>query len=105
MKTLLQQLKESQKQTNEGLLDVFKVRKQITKLQGLVQDKIDKELEENPKKYRDGRSVLEAVKSFAKEAYDKTIENKEEAISFDDWWPNYAKANINMLNATVFNVK
>ena len=50
MKTLTQQLQENTQQTNEGLLDVFKVRKQFTELQGALQDVIDQELETNPKR-------------------------------------------------------
>ena len=86
---------------DEGLFDALKARKEIVKLQGAVTDEYEKLLQENPKKYKDGKSVLRAVEDFAKEAYKKIVKS-EEAISFDDWWESFAKSNVYMLDRTVF---
>lgn len=86
---------------DEGLFDAFKARKEIVKLQGVVTDEYEKLLQEDPKKYRDGKSVLRDIKDFAKEAYKKIVKS-EEALSFDDWWESFAKSNAYMLDRTVF---
>ena len=89
---------------NEGLFDAFKVRKQFTELQGKLQDMIDVELEKNPKKYRSGKQLMDVFKSDAQDLYDKVIIMKDEAMSFNDWWDNYSKANANFYDSTIFNM-
>lgn len=104
MKTLKKQLQENTQQTNEGLFDVFKVRKQFTELQGALQDVIDQELEKNPKRYRSGKQLMDSMQSEAKSLYNRIITMKDEAMSFDEWWKNYSKANANFYDATIFAV-
>ena len=104
MKTLTQQLQENTQETNEGLFDVFKVRKQFTELQGALQDVIDQELETNPKRYRSGKQLMDSMHSEAKSLYNRIITMKDEAMSFDDWWKNYSKANANFYDNTIFNM-
>ena len=87
---------------DEGLFDVFKTRKQITKLQGIVVDEYEKMLSANPKKFKDGESVLKSVEGFAHKAYEKIV-TSEDALSFDQWWKNFKKANIYLLDTTIFN--
>ena len=86
---------------DEGLFDALKARKEIVKLQGVVTDEYEKLLQEDPKKYKDGKSVLRAIEDFAKEAYKKIVKS-EEAISFYDWWESFEKSNVYMLDRTVF---
>ena len=86
---------------DEGLFDALKARKEIVKLQGIVTDEYEKLLQENPKKYKDGKSVLRDIEDFAKEAYKKIVKS-EEAISFEDWWESFEKSNVYMLDRTVF---
>ena len=86
---------------DEGLFDALKARKEIVKLQGIVTDEYEKLLQENPKKYKDGKSVLRDIEDFAKEAYKKIVKS-EEALSFEDWWESFAKSNVYMLDRTVF---
>jgi hypothetical protein len=104
MKTLTQKIQENAQQTNEGLFDVFKVRKQFTELQGVLQDVIDQELETNPKKYRSGKQLMDSMHSEAKSLYNRIITMKDEAMSFNDWWKNYSNANANFYDATIFAV-
>lgn len=86
---------------NEGLLNAIKARKEILKLQSVVCDEYEKLLQEDPKKYQDGKSVLKAVEKFAQEAYKKIVKS-EDALSFEDWWEGFAIAHVNMLDKTVF---
>ena len=86
---------------DEGLFDAFKARKEIIQLQGAVCDEYEKLLQDNPKKYTDGESVLKDVKRFAQDAYKKIVKS-EEALSFEDWWESFAKSNVYMLDRTVF---
>ena len=86
---------------DEGLFDALKARKEIVKLQGIVTDEYEKLLQEDPKKYKDGKSVLKAVKDFALDAYDKIVKS-EDALSFSQWWENFEKSNVYMLDRTVF---
>ena len=88
---------------DEGLFDAFKVRKEIVKLQGIVTDEYEKLLQEDPKKYKDGKSVLKAVENFAQEAYKKIVKS-EDAISFEDWWKPFSKSNAYMLDNIIFSV-
>ena len=104
MKTLKEQIRENTQQTNEGFLDVFKVRKQFTELQGALQDVIDQELEKNPKRYRSGKQLMDSMRSDAQSLYNRIITMKDEAMSFDEWWNNYSKANANFYDATIFAV-
>lgn len=88
---------------DEGLFDAFKARKEIVKLQGVVTDEYEKLLQEDPKKYQDGKSVLKAVEKFAQEAYKKIVKS-EDALSFEDWWEKFEKSNSYMLDNTVFGI-
>ena len=88
---------------DEGLFDMFKTRKQIVKLQGAVVDEYEKLIEENPKKYKDSKSVLNDVKKFAEDAYNKII-TSEDAISFNQWWEDFEKAHTYLLDSTIFNI-
>jgi hypothetical protein len=87
---------------DEGLFDVFKTRKQITKLQGVVVDEYEKMLSANPKKFKDAESVLKSVEGFAYNAYKKIV-TAEDALSFDQWWKNFKKAHTYLLDSTIFN--
>lgn len=89
------------KTLKEGLLDMFKSRKQFVALQGAVADEYERLLAENPKRFRDGKSVLRAVESFALDMYKKTI-TVEGAISFGQWWRDFENAHARMLDATIF---
>lgn len=86
---------------DEGLINAIKARKEILKLQSVVCDEYEKLLQEDPKKYQDGKSVLKAVEKFAQEAYKKIVKS-EDALSFEDWWEGFAIAHVNMLDKTVF---
>lgn len=86
---------------DEGLFDALKARKEIVKLQGIVTDEYEKLLQKDPKKYKDGKSVLRDIEDFAQEAYKKIVKS-EEAISFSDWWESFEKSNVYMLDRTVF---
>lgn len=88
---------------DEGLFDAFKARKEIVKLQGIVTDEYEKLLQDDPKKYKDGKSVLKAVEKFAQDAYKKIVKS-EDALSFDDWWEKFVKSNVYMLDNTVFGI-
>lgn len=98
-----EQFKNENKPMNEGLIDMFKARKEILKLQGVVTDEYEKLLQEEPKKYKDGKSVLKAVEKFAQEAYKKIVKS-EDALSFEDWWEKFEKSNSYMLDNTVFDI-
>jgi hypothetical protein len=87
---------------NEGLFDVFKIRKQITKLQSVVVNEYEKMLSTNPKKFKDAESVLKSVESFAYNAYNKIV-TAEDALSFEQWWKNFKKAHTYLLDSTIFN--
>lgn len=96
-----EQFKNENKPMNEGLIDMLKARKEILKLQSVVCDEYERLLQDNPKKYQDGKSVLKAVERFAQEAYKKIVKS-EDALSFEDWWEGFAIAHVNMLDKTVF---
>ena len=98
-----EQFKNENKPMNEGLIDMLKARKEILKLQSVVCDEYEKLLQENPKKYQDGKSVLKAVEKFAQEAYKKIVKS-EDALSFEDWWEKFEKSNSYMLDNTVFGI-
>ena len=98
-----EQFKNEKKPMNEGLIDMLKARKEILKLQSVVCDEYEKLLQEDPKKYQDGKSVLKAVKDFALEAYDKIVKS-EDALSFSQWWEKFEKSNSYMLDNTVFDI-
>lgn len=98
-----EQFKNDNKPMNEGLIDMLKARKEILKLQSVVCDEYEKLLQDNPKKYQDGKSVLKAVKDFALEAYNKIVKS-EDALSFSQWWEKFEKSNSYMLDNTVFGI-
>ena len=86
---------------DEGLFDAFKARKEIIQLQGIVSDEYAKLLNDSPKKYTNGESVLKDIKSFAQDEYNKIVKS-EDALSFEDWWESFAKSNAYMLDRTIF---
>ena len=86
----------------EGLFGAFKGKRQILKVQGLVADEYERLIQENPNKFKDGKSVLKAVEQFAADTYKKIV-TAEDALTFEQWWKNFTKANIYMLDNTVFN--
>ena len=85
----------------EGVFNVLKARRQIMKLQGEVIDEYEKLIDENPKKFNDGKSVLKAVEDFARQKY-KEIVNADGAMSFSQWWKDFERANSYMLDRTIF---
>ena len=88
----------------EGLFGAFKARKQILEVQSQVVDAYEKLIEENPKKFKDGKSVLKAVESFAQDLYKKIV-TEESALTFAQWWKEFEKANAYMLDRTIFNTE
>ena len=92
------------KSLKEGLMDAFKIKKQLTQLQGVIVDAYEKLISDNPDKYKRGEDVLNDVANFAKENYNKIV-TVDGAISFKDWWKTFAPAHANVLNKTVFAVK
>ena len=88
----------------EGLFDKLKARKQILEVQGLVADAYEKLIQDEPKRFNSGKSVMQAIKSFALDTYKKVV-TAEGALTFSQWWEEFAKANEYMLDKTVFNTK
>ena len=86
----------------EGLLDKLKARKQIIEVQSLVADAYEKLIQDEPKKFNSGKSVMQAIKSFAQDTYKKVV-TTEGALTFQQWWEEFAKAHEYMLDRTVFN--
>ncbi len=86
----------------EGLLDKLKARKQIIEIQGLVADAYEKLIQDEPKRFNSGKSVMQAIKSFAMDTYKKVV-TAEGALTFSQWWEEFAKAHEYMLDRTVFN--
>lgn len=86
----------------EGLFDKLKARKQIIEVQGIVADAYEKLIQDEPKRFNSGKSVMQAIKSFAQDTYKKTV-TAEGAITFSQWWEEFAKAHEYMLDRTVFN--
>ena len=80
---------------------MFKSRKQFVALQGAVADEYERLLAENPKRFRDGKSVMNAVYSFASDMYKKTI-TMDGAIPFRQWWRDFEDAHARMLDRTIF---
>lgn len=87
---------------NEGLFDAFKSMKQFTQLQGAVVDEYEAMINDNPKRYHNGKQVLNLVRSFAMKKYDEII-NVEGAMSFNQWWADFSEAHSKLLDRTVFN--
>lgn len=98
-----EQFKNENKPMNEGLISAIKARKEIIKLQGVVCDEYERLLQDDLKKYKDGKSVLNAVEKFAQDAYKKIVKS-EDAISFEDWWAPFSKSNAYMLDNIIFSV-
>lgn len=86
---------------DEGLFDAFRARKEIIQLQCIVNDEYAKLLNDSPKKYTNGESVLKDIKNFAQDEYNKIVKS-ENALSFEDWWESFEKSNAYMLDKTVF---
>ena len=85
----------------EGLFGVFKARKQILEAQGLVMDECERLIQENPKRFNSGKSVLKAVESFAYATYKKIV-TSEEALTFSQWWRDFEKSQSYLLDRTIF---
>lgn len=88
----------------EGLFDKLKARKQILEVQGIVVDAYEKLIQDEPKRFNNGKAVLQAIKSFALDTYKKVV-TAEGALTFSQWWEEFAKAHEYMLDKTVFNTK
>ena len=88
----------------EGLLDKLKARKQIIEVQGIVADAYEKLIQDEPKRFNSGKAVMQAIKSFALDTYKKVV-TAEGALTFSQWWEEFAKAHEYMLDKTVFNTK
>ena len=86
----------------EGLFDKLKARKQILEVQGLVADAYEKLVQDEPKRFNSGKAVMQAIKSFALDTYKKVV-TAEGALTFSQWWEEFAKAHEYMLDRTVFN--
>ena len=98
-----EQFTQAAKPLDEGLIAALKARKEIIQLQCAVCDEYERLLQENPKKFKDGKSVLNAVRDFASKAYEKIVKT-EGAMSLTDWWEGFAEANARMLDNTVFRI-
>jgi hypothetical protein len=81
--------KETEK-VDEGLFDKLTGKHQIAELQGVVIRACEKSFAEFPKKFSDGKSVLEYVKSYAERKYKEYVTSKL-AISFEKWWDEFSK--------------
>ena len=88
----------------EGLFDKLKARKHILEVQGIVADAYEKLIQDEPKRFNNGKAVLQAIKSFALDTYKKVV-TAEGALTFSQWWEEFAKAHEYMLDKTVFNTK
>jgi hypothetical protein len=88
----------------EGLFDKLKARKQILEVQGIVADAYEKLVQDEPKRFNSGKAVMQAIKSFALDTYKKVV-TAEGALTFSQWWEEFAKAHEYMLDKTVFNTK
>lgn len=86
----------------EGLFDKLKARKQILEVQGIVADAYEKLIQDEPKRFNNGKAVMQAIKSFALDTYKKVV-TAEGALTFSQWWEEFAKAHEYMLDRTVFN--
>lgn len=95
-------MKSLKQSIQEGLFDVFKSMKQFTKLQGVVVDEYEKLISKNPKRYYSGKQVMDQVRKFAMDKYDEII-TANDAMSFNQWWPEFSEAHANLLDRTVFN--
>lgn len=52
-----------------NILSIFKIRKQFTQLQGVVTDVFEKLIGENPKRFHNGKQVMDAVSNDAYKLY------------------------------------
>ena len=88
----------------EGLFDKLKARKQILEVQVIFPYAYEKLIQDEPKRFNSGKSVMQAIKSFALDTYKKVV-TAEGALTFSQWWEEFAKAHEYMLDKTVFNTK
>ena len=88
----------------EGLLDKLKARKQILEVQGIVADEYEKLIQDEPKRFNSGKSVMQAIKSFALDTYKKVV-TAEGALTFSQWWEEFEESQIRFLDRTIFNIK
>lgn len=89
---------------NEALFSVFKIRRQILKLQDAVINEYERLIKENPNKFNNGKEVLREVKPFAHKSYGEIVKT-EGAITFSQWWEDFEKAHSHMLDRTIFIIK
>jgi hypothetical protein len=82
--------KEKTEEVHEGLFDKLTGKHQIAELQGEVIKACEKSFAEFPKKFSDGKSVLEYVKSYAERKYKECVTSKL-ATSFEKWWDEFSK--------------
>ena len=76
----------------------------VRRIQGIVADAYEKLIQDEPKRFNSGKSVMQAIKSFALDTYKKVV-TAEGALTFSQWWEEFAKAHEYMLDKTVFNTK
>lgn len=88
----------------EGLFDKLKAKKQILEVQGIVADAYEKLVQDEPKRFNSGNAVMQTIKSFALDTYKKVV-TAEGALTFSQWWEEFAKAHEYMLDKTIFNTK
>ena len=81
------------KSVNEGLLSSFIAKGKITKIQGAVFTKVSELIEKDPEKYKDAKTILDAIENDAKKLYNKElgdmIKNKD-VINANEWWRDFA---------------
>jgi transposase len=91
IKTFQQFIESKEKEeVNEGLFDKLTGKHQIAELQGEVIKACERSFAEFPKKFSDGKSVLEYVKSYAERKYKEYVTSKL-ATSFEKWWEEFSK--------------
>ena len=88
----------------EGLFGAIRARKQILSVQSQVIEEYEKLIEEEPKRFYNGKSVLKAVESFAYDLYKKTV-TEEDALTFTQWWREFEECHVRFLDRTIFNIK
>ena len=82
--------KEKTEEVHEGLFDKLTGKHQIAELQGVVIKACEKSFADFPKKFSDGKSVLEYVKNYAERKYKEFVTSKL-ATSFSKWWEEFTK--------------
>ena len=75
---------------HEGLFDKLTGKHQIAELQSEIIKACEKSFADFPKKFSDGKSILDYVKNFAQRKYKEYVTSKL-AISFEKWWEEFSK--------------